>query len=267
MPPLTRSSFSRRFGRRAVFAMVHLGALPGAPGYGGSLDSVLRRAAADARAIRNGGADGIIVENFGDRPFEKTVGPLTVAAMTRAVGVVVEEGGLPVGVNVLRNDGVSALAIAAATGAAFVRVNVLVGAMVTDQGIIEGSAAEVLRARASFASEIAVFGDWMVKHATPLGDVDRNQSALDLRHRAMADAIVISGRATGAAADARDLETLRDLLPDAPLILGSGVSRANAKNFPSADAAIVGTSVKRGGDVTAAVDARRLGAFVVSFKK
>ena len=71
MPPLTRSSFSRRFGRRAVFAMVHLGALPGAPGYGGSLDSVLRRAAADARAIRNGRADGIIVENFGDRPFEK----------------------------------------------------------------------------------------------------------------------------------------------------------------------------------------------------
>jgi uncharacterized protein len=198
---LTRSSFSRRFGRRAVFAMVHLGALPGAPGYEGSLDPVLRRAAADARAIRKGEADGIIVENFGDLPFQKTVGPLTVAAMTRAVRVVIEESGLPVGVNVLRNDGVSALAIAAATGAAFVRVNVLVGAMVTDQGIIEGSAAEVLRARASVAPEVAVFGDWMVKHATPLGEVDRDQSALDLRHRALADAIVISGRATGAAVD------------------------------------------------------------------
>ncbi|MFN2239692.1 MAG: BtpA/SgcQ family protein [Thermoanaerobaculia bacterium] len=264
---LTRSSFSRRFGGRAVFAMVHLGPLPGAPGFEGALDPVLRRAAADARAIRKGGADGIIVENFGDRPFGKTVGPVTVAAMTRAVRVVIEESGLPVGVNVLRNDGVSALAIAAATGAVFVRVNVLVGAMVTDQGIIEGNAAEVMRARASVAPEVAVFGDWMVKHAYPLGDVDRNQSALDLRHRAMADAIVISGRATGAAADPQVLEHLRDLLPDAPLVLGSGVSRANARDFPPADAAVVGTSVKRGGEVTAAVDARRLAALVASFKK
>jgi uncharacterized protein len=264
---LTRPSFSRRFGRRAVFAMVHLGPLPGAPGYEGGLDSVLRRAAADAAAIQKGGADGIVVENFGDLPFQKTVGPVTVAAMTRAVRVVVEQSGLPVGVNVLRSDGISALAIAAATGAMFVRVNVLVGAMVTDQGIIEGSAAEVLRARASVAPEVAVFGDWMVKHATPLGEVDRNQSALDLRHRAMADAIVISGRATGAAVDSEMLEKLRELLPDAPLVLGSGVSRANAKDFSSADAAIVGTSVKRGGEVTAPVDPRRLAALVASFKK
>src|SRR5688500_10743558 len=149
---LTREQFAARFGRRAVFGMVHLLPLPGAPLWGGSMDELIEAATRDAKAIFEGGCDGVVVENFGDRPFFPTrVPPETVAAMARVVAEVGRAVTLQIGVNVLRNDAHSALAIASATGAAFIRVNVHTGAMVTDQGIIEGTAAETLRLRASLA--------------------------------------------------------------------------------------------------------------------
>ena len=143
--------------------MVHLRALPGAPLFGGSLDEVIEAAMADANALAAGGCDGIVFENFGDRPFHKRVGPETVAAMTRVITEVRPK--LPFGVNVLRNDARAALAIAAATGAQFIRVNVHVGVMATDQGIIEGEAAETLRLR---TPHVLIFADYLVKHATPI---------------------------------------------------------------------------------------------------
>src|SRR6266542_325886 len=161
--------------------MVHLKPLPGAPLVGGSLDAVIDAALRDARAIASGGADGIIVENFGDRPFFATrVPPETIAAMTRAIVEIAAAVRLPLGVNVLRNDARAALAIAAAVGASFIRVNVHTGAMVTDQGIIEGDAAETLRYRTRIAADVAIFADTHVKHATPLANVDVVQSAKDL---------------------------------------------------------------------------------------
>ncbi len=266
--PLTRSEFISRFGEHAVFGMVHLLPLPGAPAYQGSMTAVLDRALADARAIREGGATGIVVENFGDRPFFKTVGVETIAAMSRLVSEVARESGLPIGVNVLRNDGLAAVAIAVACGASFIRVNVLTGAMLTDQGIIEGDAASVLRLRDRLGGcGIAVFADYLVKHATPLVDADSAQVAKDLRHRGLADALVVSGKETGGEADPGTLRGLRDLLPDTPLVLGSGLNEANAAHFRDlADAAIVGTSIKLGGDVGAPVDPSRLRAVVAAFR-
>lgn len=264
---LDRSSFALKFGKKPVFAMVHLLPLPGAPLFGGSIDAVVERALADARAIEAAGAAGIFVENFGDRPFGKSVGAATVAAMARCVAEIAHETDLPVGVNALRNDGIAALAIAAATGAAAIRINVHTGAMLTDQGLIEGDAAAVLRERARLGSDAAIFADWMVKHAVPLGLMDPEQAALDLRDRGLADAIVISGRATGEAAGAGKLEFLRKVLPDAPLVVGSGLARRNAAAMARvADAAIVGTSVKRGGRSDAPVDRRRLEAVVAAFR-
>ena len=192
---LTRETFNQRFGRRAIFGMVHIKALPGAPMYGGSMAEVIDAAIADAKALAAGGCDGIGAENFGDRPFFATrVPPETIAAMTRVIAAVVAEVRLPVGVNVLRNDARAAIAIAAATGAAFIRINVHTGAMLTDQGIIEGEAAETLRSRARIAPDVAIFADHMVKHATPLVALDVVQSAKDLRERGLADAIIITGR-------------------------------------------------------------------------
>ncbi|HJX37249.1 MAG TPA: BtpA/SgcQ family protein, partial [Anaerolineae bacterium] len=119
-----------------VIGMVHLLALPGSPKWAGQMAKVLERAVADARALEGGGADGLMVENFGDVPFRKgRVEAHTVSAMTLAVMAVREAVGIPVGVNVLRNDIRSAIAIASVTDCQFVRANVHTGAMLTDQGI------------------------------------------------------------------------------------------------------------------------------------
>src|SRR5688572_17492595 len=263
---LTRTAFSARFAARAVFGMVHLGALPGAPLFTttpSSLDEVIAHALRDACALRDGGCDGFVVENFGDRPFSRgRVEAETVAAMTRVIAEITAVVRLPFGVNVLRNDALSALAVAAATGASFIRVNVHTGAMLTDQGIIEGDAYATLRKRASLAPDVLIFADHLVKHATPLTDVDPLQSARDLRLRGLADALIVTGAETGAAADPARLRMLRDRMDDAPLLLGSGLTASNARDFADADGAIVGTSVKRDGTV----DASLVQALIRAFK-
>src|SRR4051794_27472081 len=199
---LARSGFAARFTAPALFGMVHLRALPGAPLFGGSLDEVIGAALADVRALADGGADGFVVENFGDRPFFKDRVPAeTIAAMTRVVAELARAVPLPFGVNVLRNDARAALAVAAATGAAFIRVNVHAGAVIADQGIIEGDAAATRRRRAALGGGVLASADHMAKPAVPLGAVDKMQSARVLPPRALADAIAVRGAETGAPAD------------------------------------------------------------------
>ena len=260
---LTRSQFTKRFGRRAVFGMIHLLPLPGAPLFGGSMDAVVEAALRDAGAIVAGGGDGLIVENFGDRPFfKRDVPPETIAAMTRCVVEIGREVRAPIGVNVLRNDARGAMAVATAAGAAFIRVNVHTGAMLADQGIIEGDAATTMRMR---SPHVFVFADHLVKHAVPIAPMDPIQAAKDLRVRGLADAIIVTGAETGAAVDAGQLAELREAV-DAPLIVGSGVDEKNAGQF-DADAAIVGTSIKVKGRVDAPVDRERVEAVVRAFKR
>ncbi|HEY0372496.1 MAG TPA: BtpA/SgcQ family protein [Thermoanaerobaculia bacterium] len=253
---LTRSAFTSRFAARAVFGMIHLRALPGAPLFT-SMTDVLELARHDARALRDGGCDGFVIENFGDRPFTRTrVEAETVAAMTRVIAEIRAEVLLPFGVNVLRNDALSALAIAAATGAAFIRVNIHTGAAVTDQGLIKGDAYATLRKRAALAPDVLIFADHLVKHATPMGEA----SPKDLRLRGLADAIIVTGTETGAAADPSRLRELRTLV-DAPLLVGSGLTADNADQFADADGAIVGTSIK----TNDRVDVEKVAALVRAF--
>jgi membrane complex biogenesis BtpA family protein len=255
---LSRQAFADRFCARAIFGMVHLRALPGAPLFA-SMDDVLELALQDVRALEAGGCDGFVLENFGDRPFTRgRVEAETVAAMTRIITEIRREVALPFGVNVLRNDALSALAIAAATGASFIRVNVHTGAAVTDQGIIEGDAYATLRKRAALAPGVLVFADYLVKHATPMGEV----SAKDLRLRGLADAIIVTGIETGAAADPSRLRELRESV-DAPLLVGSGLTVENAAEFAGADGAIVGTSIK----TNDGVDGAKVEALVRAWKR
>lgn len=245
--------------------MVHLHALPGAPSFDGSIDRVIEAALADAHALIDGGCDGIVFENFGDRPFHKAPGKETIAAMTRVIADVVRGVRAVFGVNVLRNDAAGALAIAAATGAAFIRVNIHTGSMLTDQGIIEGDSAATLRLRGAIAPDVAIFADHLVKHATPIAAVDEEQSARDLRERGLADAVIVSGRETGAAVDVARFERVRAAI-EAPIVIGSGLTAENAAQFADAEAAIAGTSLKRDGRVGAAVDPQRVERLVRAFK-
>ena len=145
---------------RGFIGVIHLPPMPGDPKATRetTFDSVVEHALVDGRALLAGGVDAIVVENFGSAPFAKgdagsRLPPHQVALMTRVVEAMVREEKCPIGVNCLRNDIRSALGIAAATGAQFVRVNVHTGAYVTDQGLIEGEAHQTLRYRRELGAD------------------------------------------------------------------------------------------------------------------
>jgi membrane complex biogenesis BtpA family protein len=238
--------------------MVHVSPLPGAPRFDSraGLDGVIARAVADGRALKEAGFPALMVENYGDAPFfSSEVPPITVATLTRVVACVREETGMEVGVNVLRNDAISALAVAAATGARWIRVNVLSGLMFTDQGMIEGKAAEVARMRQAWCPEVAILADVFVKHATPPPGIDIGQAGLDIWERGGADALIVSGASTGSIPDLDRARELRLAIPGAPILVGSGATAANlGKLSKVANGAIVGSSLKAGGKASGPVD-------------
>jgi len=257
-----RAEFQRRF-RPPVIGMIHLQALPGAPAFA-DLGAVVDAAAGDLDALVQGGIRAVLVENFHDVPFwPDRVPPETVAAMAVVVAELRRRAGdVVVGVNVLRNDADAALALAAATGAAFVRINVHTGATVADQGLLAGRAHRTLRRRRELGlAHVGILADVRVKHAVPLGERDLADEARDLRLRGLADVIVASGPATGAATDPGQVRRLRDALPDCPLAVGSGVTRDNWSGFSGlADGCIVGTSLK----TADRVDVERVRALVAA---
>lgn len=257
--------------RPLLLGVVHLSPLPGSPGYAGaSMDDLAARAAADAETLAAAGFHGFIVENFGDAPFfASRVPAVTVAAMTAVLttlrAALPRPAGLLVGVNVLRNDAEAALAVARATGAAFIRVNVHVGAAVTDQGVVTGRAAQTMRARAAWGGGVGVLADVDVKHASPLGArFDLGEAARETAYRGRADGLIVSGVATGGAVSLADLDVVRRAVPDRPLLVGSGATSESVESLLAhgADGVIVGTATKVDGDVTAPVDAVRARAFV-----
>lgn len=250
--------------KKPLIGMVHLLPLPGAPRWGGAMDAVIERAIADARALAEGGFDGVIVENYMDAPFYPgRVPPETVAALAVVVREVVRQMRIPVGVNVLRNDALSALAIAAATGARLVRVNVHTGAMLADQGWLTGEAHESLRLRARLGAPVAIVADVLVKHAVPPAGADPALVAGDTWYRGLADGLIVSGTATGAAADAARIRAIKAAVPEAPVWIGSGLTAENAAELlVLADGAIVGSTLMHGGIAGQGVDPERVRTFM-----
>ncbi|MBI3912235.1 MAG: BtpA/SgcQ family protein [Armatimonadetes bacterium] len=255
-------------GRKPIIGMVHLAPLPGSPRWGGSLDRVVERALADAAALAGGGVDGLLVENYGDVPFPPDRLPEeTLAALVVAAREVVRAVRLPVGVNALRNDAAGALAAAVAAGASFIRVNVHTGVMVTDQGFLVGRAHDTLRRRAALAAEVLIFADVFVKHATPLPGTSLEQAAADTAYRGLADALIVSGTATGAPTDLERVRRVRAAVPDRPVLVGSGVTEARVQTvLATADGAIVGSAFERGGVAGAGVEAERVQRLVASVR-
>ena len=253
-----------RSNHKILIGVVHLRPLPGSPRWGGNLRSLIDFAVADARAYERGGAHAIFIENFGDVPFTKSgVAPETIATMTTAGCAVRAAVKLPIGFNVLRNDAQAALALCAACGGSFIRVNVHSGAMLTDQGLIEGDAYNTLRYRQRVCPGAEVFADVHVKHAVPLGDWSIEDAAHDTVERGLADVLIVSGVGTGQAADMADVERVRSASPKTKLLLGSGVTRDNVREYLKfADGVIVGSSLKKDGKLANPVDSKRVAALV-----
>lgn len=242
------STFRELFPEPPLIACVHLLPLPGAPRYGGDPAAVYETAVEEAALFERHGVDGLIVENFRDVPFyPDRLPPETVAAMAVATARIVERAAVPVGVNALRNDPLAALAIAAGAGAAFIRVNVHMGAAVSDQGILQGEAHRTLRRREELGTKTLIFADADVKHASPLGSRDLADEVTDLSERGLADAVIVSGTGTGAEASVSDLETARGAT-SLPVLVGSGATADNLDRMLAwADGCIVGSALKVGG--------------------
>lgn len=254
---------------RALIGMVHLAPLPGSPRWAGSMPEVVARAVADARALADNGVDALLVENFGDAPFPAgSAEPATIAAVAVAADAVARAVPVPLGINVLKSDARGALAVAAAVGARFIRVNVHAGAVVADQGVVQTDAYRTLRDRRLLGADVRIFADVQGKHAVPLAPVDLEQHARDLVHRGLADALIVSGKATGEPTALAEVKRVRDAVPGVLLLVGSGVTPETAPGLLSvADALIVGTWVKRGGEVGNPVDPARVRALVESIRR
>ncbi|MFN3652093.1 MAG: BtpA/SgcQ family protein [Armatimonadota bacterium] len=253
---------------RPLIGMVHLLPLPGAPRWAGSMDRVIERALADAAALEAAGFDGVLVENYNDVPFyPDRVPPETLAAVSVCVREVVRSVGLPVGVNLLRNDGEGAVAVAAAAGARFVRINVHTGVMAADQGLLTGRAHETLRLRARLGADVAIFADLWVKHAVPLGGGTPEQAAEDLYRRGLADALIVTGTGTGKQTDLSRVDLARRAVPDAPVLVGSGVRPETvAEVLAVANGAIVGTALSHQGAAGSGIDPERARAFAAAIR-
>ncbi|NCY22075.1 phosphorybosylanthranilate isomerase [bacterium] len=236
-----------------LIGVIHLPALPGAPRSSGKLTEARKIMRRDLQALRNGGVHGIILENFGDTPFSAgSAAPSTLASLT---ALAVEARQLfpgPLGINLLRNDGIGAMAIAHAVGADFIRVNVLVGARVADQGVLNGIAETLLRFRREIgADKIKILADVDVKHSAPLAPgYTIEDEARDAWERGGADALILSGCGTGHGTDPEHLRRAHAAAPRAPLLVGSGATLENLADFlPETSGFIVGTALKKDGKI------------------
>lgn len=252
----------------AFVGVVHLLPLPAGPRPSPGFALVHRRALEDAAALEAGGAQGVVVENLGDAPFPAgPVDPHVVAFVARVVADIRRlHPTLAVGVNLLRNDARGALGVAAAAGAQFIRVNVHAGAMLTDQGLIQGQAHQSLRYRQELGAPVRIAADVLVKHAVPLGPVEVGVVAADTWRRAGADVLVVSGEGTGRPTDPARVAAVRAAVPEARIWLGSGVTPATAPYWRgAADGAIVGTFLHREGRLDQPVDRVRVAELAAIF--
>ncbi|MDD7970627.1 BtpA/SgcQ family protein [Roseinatronobacter alkalisoli] len=254
---------------KALIGMIHCPPFPGAPRYrGAARDQILDFCLRDAERLITNGMHGLIVENHGDIPFSKPdkIGPETAGFMAVVADRIMREFNVPLGINVLANAAIPALAIAAASGARFIRVNQWANAYVANEGFIEGCAAEALRYRAQLRAEgIRIFADAHVKHGSHAIVADRSVTELT-RDLAFfnADAVIATGQRTGDSAAMDEIATIK-AATHLPVLVGSGVTASNVGAIlGQVDAVIVASSLKEDGVWWNPVDAARVAAFTAA---
>lgn len=257
---------------RALIGMIHLGALPGSPGYRpaferNGLDAVIAVAVEEAKVYRNAGFHGLVIENMHDRPYlNAAVGPETVAAMAVVGREVRGTVSLPLGVQVLAGANREAIAVALACGACFVRVEGYVFAHVADEGIIESDAGELLRYRQQIgAGHVKVFADVKKKHAAHAITADVNLTdTAQAAEFALANGVIVTGTSTGRQTEPDEVRAVAAAV-GIPTFVGSGITPANIGQYPQADGFIIGSSVKRDGHWANAIDPQRAAAVAKAF--
>lgn len=268
------SALADLFGRsrQVLIGVVHLLPLPGAPRFDGqAVEMIYEQGLTDAAAYLEGGLDGVIVENHGDVPFSKPdeIGPEVPAHMAVIADRIRRQFGKPIGINVLANAAIPALAIASAAGAGFVRVNQWANAYVANEGFIEGEAARAMRYRSQLrARGIRIFADAHVKHGAHaiVGDRPVAEQVKDLVFFD-ADAVIATGQRTGHSADLDYIRMIKDS-SHLPTLVGSGVTPENVNDVLSiVDGVIVASALKYDGVWWNAVDPERVKRFVATVRR
>lgn len=255
------------FGGKALIGVIHCPPFPGSPRHDGqSMQDIYDSCMRDADAYLSGGMNGLIVENHGDIPFLKPedIGPETTGFLSVITDRIVNAHDCPIGINVLANAPIPALAAATAGSADFIRVNQWANAYVANEGFMEGRAGEALRYRAALqAKHIKVFADSHVKHGSHAIVADRSIAELT-RDLAFfdTDAVIATGQRTGNSATVEEIEEIAGAT-SLPLLVGSGVTRDNVNTILArTDGVIVASSLKRDGDWWNEVDVERVRRFV-----
>ncbi|MCD6535673.1 MAG: BtpA/SgcQ family protein [Thaumarchaeota archaeon] len=250
---------------KPIIGMVHLRPLPGSPHYDPekSIEDLAEAAIKDAKALENGGMDGILVSNESDIPYLFQVGPETVASMTYLAARVKEEVSIPVGIDVLWGDAKAALAIAKVLGSKFIRT-LMSGVYASDLGLINTNGAEVMRYRKFIgADDIKLFVYINPEFAAPLSPRPLSIITKTLSWLTMADAYCVSGPMPGMPPDIEELKRIRSEVPDVPLIANTGMNKDNvAEYLKYVDGVIVGTSLKVGGVTLNPVDEKKVVEFM-----
>lgn len=256
--------FQQVFGRgKPVIAMVHLGAMPGTPLHDGAggVEAILAGAEVDLAALQAAGVDAVMFGNENDRPYELKVDTASTATMAYVIGRLRDRISVPFGVNVLW-DPMATMALAAATGAAFVR-EIFTGTYASDMGLWAPDAGAARRYGARLGADVATLYNVSAEFAGSLDPrplADRARSAV---FSSIPDAVLVSGAITGEAARMEDLEAVKRVLPSVPVLANTGVKHATVADvLRIADGCIVGSALKVEGDTWAPVDPDRAKDFM-----
>ena len=252
---------------RALIGVVHLQALPGTPASRLDVAAITSFAVEEAKAYESAGFHGVMIENTHDRPYLKSaVGPEITAAMAVVSAAVRNAVALPLGIQVLAGANTTAMAVAHAAGANFVRVEGYAFAHVADEGLIEASAGSLLRYRRTIGAEhIRVFADIKKKHSAHAitADIDIVETAKAAEFFAV-DGVIVSGVATGQPADAAEVNSVGAAV-NVPTLVGSGITAENIQDYDGANGFIVGSSIKEDGLWSNPIDMDRARALVKTF--
>ena len=249
--------------RKPIIAMAHLQPLPGTPMYdaAGGIDANVEAVLRDVEVLQRAGVDAVMFGNEGDRPYVTRATPETLAAMAVIVARVAPHVQVPFGVNYLW-DPVASVALAHATGARFVR-EIFTGVYESDMGLWQPDAAAALRLRRNLGADCLLFYNVNAEFASLIGPRDVPTRARHAVFASLADGICVSGPMTGQSVAVSDVAAVKEAVGDVPVIANTGVRLENVGEVLAvADAAIVGTSLKRNGDTWQPVDLDRASRFM-----